>query len=54
MESKNKARQKYNLSFKLRVIKFGEEKGKYAAAKFFKVDRKRVCLPGQLLLISDA
>ena len=54
MESKNKARQKYNFSFKLRVIKFAEEKGKYAAAKFFKVDRKRVCLPGQLLLISDA
>jgi hypothetical protein len=32
MESKNKARQKYNLSFKLRVIKFAEEKGKHAAA----------------------
>ena len=50
MESKNKARQKY----KLRVIKFAEEKGKHAAAKFFNVDRKRVCLPEQLLLISDA
>jgi hypothetical protein len=37
MESKNKARQKYNFSFKLRVIKFAEEKGKHAAAKFFKV-----------------
>jgi hypothetical protein len=48
------ARQKYNFSFKLRVIKFAEEKGKHAAAKFFNVDRKRVCLPGQLLLISDA
>jgi hypothetical protein len=44
MESKNKARQKYNFSFKLRVIKFAEEKGKHAAAKFFNVDRKRVCL----------
>jgi hypothetical protein len=33
--------------------KFAEEKGKHAAAKFFNVDRKRVCLPGQLLLISD-
>ena len=54
MESKNKARQKYNFSFKLRVIKFAEEKGKHAAVKFFNVDRKRVCLPGQLLLISDA
>ena len=54
MESKNKARQKYNFSFKLRVIKFADEKGKHAAAKFFNVDRKRVCLPGQLLLISDA
>jgi hypothetical protein len=31
-----------------------QEKGKHAAAKFFNVDRKRVCLPGQLLLISDA
>jgi hypothetical protein len=51
---RNKARQKYNFSFKLRVIKFAEEKGKHAAAKFFNVDRKRVCLPGQLLLISDA
>jgi hypothetical protein len=37
----------------LKVIKFAEEKGKHAAAKFFNVDRKRVCLPGQLLLISD-
>jgi hypothetical protein len=36
-----KARQKYNFSFKLRVIKFAEEKGKHAAAKFFNVDRKR-------------
>ena len=55
MESKNiKARYKYNFSFKLKVIKFAEEKGKYVAAKFFNVDRKRVCLPGQLLLISDA
>jgi predicted regulator of amino acid metabolism with ACT domain len=42
MESKNKARQKYNFSFQLRVIKFAEEKGKHAAAKFFNVDRKRV------------
>ena len=33
---------------------FAEEKGKHAAVKFFNVDRKRVCLPGQLLLISDA
>jgi hypothetical protein len=40
MESKNKARQKYNFSFQLRVIKFAEEKGKHAAAKFFNVDRK--------------
>jgi hypothetical protein len=48
MESKNKARHKYNFSFKLKVIKFAEEKGKHA------VDRKRVCLPGQLLLIIDA
>ena len=53
MESKNKARHKYNFSFKLKVIKFGEEKGKHATAKFFNVDGKRVCLPGQLLLISD-
>ena len=52
-ESKNKARHKYNFSFKLKVIKFAEEKEKHAAAKFFNVDRKRVCLPGQLLLISD-
>jgi hypothetical protein len=42
----------------LKVIKFVEEKGKeengkHAAVKFFNVDRKRVCLPGQLLLISD-
>ena len=56
MESTNKARHKYNFSFKLKVIKFAEEKvkGKHAAAKFFNVDRKRICLPGQLLLISDA
>jgi hypothetical protein len=53
MESKNKARHKYNFSFKLKVIKFVEENGKHAAAKFINVDRKRVCLPGQLLLISD-
>ena len=53
MESKNKARHKYNFSFKLKVIKFAEEKEKHAAAKFFNVDRKRVCLPGQLLLIGD-
>jgi hypothetical protein len=46
MESKNK----YNFSFKLKVIQFAEEKGKHAAAKFFNIDRKRVCL----LLISDA
>ena len=51
MESKNK---EYNFSFKLKVIKFAEEKRKHAAAKFFNVDRKRVCLPEQLLLISDA
>jgi hypothetical protein len=49
MESKNKARHKYNFSFKLKVIKFAEEKRKHAAAKFFNIDRKRVCL----LLISD-
>jgi hypothetical protein len=55
MESKNiKARHKYNFSFQLKVIKFAEEKGKHGAAKFFSVDRKRVCLSGQLLLISDA
>jgi transposase-like protein len=42
MESKNKARHKYNFSFKLKVIKFAEEKGKHEAAKFFNVDRKRV------------
>ena len=53
MESKNKARHNYNFSFKLKVIKFAEEKGKHTAAKFFNVDRKRICLPGQLLLISD-
>jgi hypothetical protein len=35
MESKNiKARYKYNFSFKLKVIKFAEEKGKHAAAKY--------------------
>ena len=51
MESKNiKARHKYNFSFQLKVIKFAEEKGKHAAAKFFNVDRKRVCLPGQSML----
>ena len=49
-----KARHKYNFSFQLKVIKFAEEKGKHGAAKFFNVDRKRVCLSGQLLLISDA
>ena len=54
MESKNKAKHKYNFSFKLKVIKFAEEKGKHAVATFFNVDRKRVCLSGQLLLISDA
>ena len=53
VESKNKARHKYNFSFKLKVIKFAEEKGKHAAAKFLNVDRKLVCLPEQLLLISD-
>jgi hypothetical protein len=50
MESKNKARHKYNFSFKLKVIKFAEEKGKHEAAKFFNVDRKRVCLPGQYMV----
>jgi hypothetical protein len=54
MESTNKARHKYNFCFKLKVTKFAKEKGKHAAAKFFNVDRKRVCLPGQLLLISNA
>jgi hypothetical protein len=54
MESKNKARHKYNFSFKLKVIKFDKGKGKHTAAKFFNVDRKCVCLLGQLLLISDA
>jgi hypothetical protein len=49
MESKNKARHKYNFSFKLKVIKFAEEKRKHAAAKFFNIDRKCVCL----LLISE-
>jgi hypothetical protein len=29
-------------SFKLKVIKFAEERGKHGAAKFFNVDRKRV------------
>ena len=53
MESKDKARHKYYFSFMLKVIKFAKEKGKHEAAKFFNVDRKRVCLPGQLLLISD-
>ena len=53
MESKNKAKHKYNFSFKLKVIKFVEGKGQHAAAKFFNVGRKRVCLPGKLLLISD-
>ena len=47
------SRHKYNFSFKLKVIKFAEEKGKHTTAKFFNVDRKRVCLPGQLLLISE-
>jgi hypothetical protein len=40
--------------FLLNNAPFAEEKGKHAAAKFFNVDRKRVCFPGQLLLISDA
>ena len=53
MESKNKARHKYNFSFKLKVIKFAKEKGKHVETKFFNVDRKCICLPGQLLLISD-
>ena len=35
MESKNKARHKYNFSFKLKVIKFDKGKGKHTAAKFF-------------------
>jgi hypothetical protein len=34
----------------LKVIKFAEEKGKHAAAKFFNVDRKRVCLPGWTII----
>jgi hypothetical protein len=37
-----------------RISSNAEEKGKHAAAKFLNVDRKRVCLPVQLLLISDA
>ena len=36
------SRHNYNFSFKLKVIKFAEEKGKHAAAKFFNVDRKRL------------
>ena len=33
---------KYTFSFKLKVIQFAEQKGKHAAAKLFKIDRKRV------------
>ena len=32
---------KYTFSFKLKVIQFAEQKGKHAAAKLFKIDRKR-------------
>jgi transposase-like protein len=33
---------KYTFSFKLKVIQFAEQKGKHAAAKLFKIDRKRM------------
>lgn len=43
MDSKpSMSKNKYTFSFKLKVIKFAEEKGKHAAAKFFNDDRKRV------------
>jgi hypothetical protein len=32
---------KYTFSFQLKVIQFAEQKGKHAAAKLFKIDRKR-------------
>ena len=33
---------KYTFSFKIKIIQFAEQKGKHAAAKLFKIDRKRV------------
>jgi hypothetical protein len=32
----------HTFSFQLKVIQFAEQKGKHAAAKLFKIDRKRV------------